>query len=311
MAKILILGGHGFMGKNLQAIFSDSSHEVFYESRRTGCNMFDLSELINKIRTIAPEVIINAAANVGSMEYVTKFAADVVHDNSVMYINLYRAVSEVNKQIVIINAISNCSYPGIVNVQEEENWWLGKVHPSVEAYGIPKKLGFIISECYKKQHDINTVNLIIPNAYGPEDYCDENRTHAMNGIIMRMIKARKNGDKTFTVWGSGSPIREWIYMSDVARIIREIIDNSIYTTLPNPINLGQERGVSILETVETIKAFLNYDVEVVRDLTKQDGAPIKVLGKKLFEEYFPNFKFTSYEEGINKTIEYYLKELNR
>lgn len=311
MAKILVLGGHGFMGKNLQAIFSGSAHEVLYESRRTGCDMFNLEGLVNKIRSITPDVIINAAANVGSMEYVAKFAADVVHDNSVMYINLYKAVSEVNKQIVIINAISNCSYPGIINIQEEENWWLGKVHPSVEAYGIPKKLGFIISECYKKQHGINTVNLIIPNAYGPEDYCDENRTHAMNGIIMRMIRAQKNEDKTFTVWGSGSPVREWIYMSDVARIIREIVDNKMFTLLPNPINLGQEHGVSIIETVETIKAFLNYDVEIVKDLTKQDGAPIKVLGNKLFKEYFPDFKFTTYEQGIQKTIEYYTKQLNK
>jgi GDP-L-fucose synthase len=305
MARILVLGGHGFMGKNLQATFLDSSHEVFYESRRTSCNMFNLNELINKIKILAPEVIINAAANVGSIEYVTKFAADVVHDNSIMYINLYKAVSEVDKSIVIINAISNCSYPGIIDIQEESDWWLGKVHPSVEAYGIPKKLGFIISECYKKQHGINTVNLIIPNAYGPFDYCDESRTHAMNGIIMRMIKAQKNKDKTFTVWGSGTPIREWIYMFDVARIIKEIIDNKMYSTLPNPINLGQEYGVSILETVETVKTILNYDVEVVKDTNKQDGAPIKILGKKLFTEYFPDFKFTNYTLGIENTINYY------
>jgi GDP-L-fucose synthase len=142
------------------------------------------------------------------------------------------------------------------------------------------------------------------NSYGPLDYLDENRTHALNGLIMRMIKAQKNNDTEFVVWGSGTPIREWLYMEDAALIIKEIIDNEIFD-LPNPINIGQEYGVSINDSVDTIKKILNYDVTIKHDLTKQDGAPIKILGKKLFNKYFPNFKFTSYEMGINSAINYY------
>ena len=244
------------------------------------------------------------------MPYVAKYPANVFHDNSLMYLNLYQAINNVDKNILVINPISNCSYPGIIDIQDEENWWDGKVHQSVESYGVPKKIGFILSECYRKQYDIKTINLIIPNSYGPEDYLDEERTHAMNGIIIRMLKTLKNNDDKFVIWGSGSPIREWIYMPDVARIIKIIIDENMLD-LPNPINLGQQEGISILKTVNLVKEKLNFTGIVELDLTKQDGAPIKVLGNKLFQQYFPNFTFTTYKEGIQKTIEYYNNCLNK
>jgi GDP-L-fucose synthase len=307
--KILILGGYGFMGRNINAIFAnDDRYEIHNESRRTNCDIMNLSQLRIILKFHEPDIIIYAAANVGSINYVTKFAADVIYDNSQMYLNLYNAISEVNKDILIINPISNCSYPGIIDVQDENLWWNGKIHESVESYGMPKKLGFIISECYRKQHEIKTINLIVPNAYGENDYFDTEKTHAMNGIIMRMIKSMKNNDKQFLVWGTGSPIREWIYMPDVGRIMKKIIDDKQYD-LPNPINLGQEKGISIIDTVTTIKKILNYDVEIIFDTTKQDGAPIKVLGSKLFKNHFPDFKFTDYEIGIRNTIKYYKENL--
>lgn len=308
MKKILVLGGYGFMGKNIQEEFSGSDYEMFYESRRTGFDLDNYEVTVNKLREIMPDVILYAAAHVGSIGYVSEFSADVVNDNSQMYLNLYKAIAEVNRNIVIINPISNCSYPGIIDVQHEEMWWDGAIHQSVESYGTPKKLGFILSECYLKQHGIRTLNLIVPNAYGPSDYIDEQRTHAMNGIIMRMIKSMNNGDKEFSIWGTGSPIREWIYMPDMARIIKEIVDNEMYD-LPNPINIGKESGVSILETVNMAREALNYNVELVFDTTKQDGAPIKVLGKKLFTKHFPDFKFTDVSDGIANTIEYYKKHI--
>ena len=303
--KVLILGGYGFLGKNLSKVFSDSSnYQIYLESRRTECDILDLNQLKNKIQNINPDVIINAAANVGSINYVTTYAADVCHDNTLMYVNLFKAIKDINPNILLINPISNCSYPGIIDVQYEEKWWDGAIHPSVESYGSPKKIGFILSECYKKQYGLKTINLIIPNAYGPLDYTDENKTHALNGLIMRMIKSQIKNDKEFTVWGSGTPIREWIYMEDVAQIIKEILNQEKYD-LPNPLNLGQEFGVSINDSVYTIKDILNYDVNIQHDLTKQDGAPIKILGKDKFNYYFPNFKFTSYNEGIQNTIKYY------
>jgi GDP-L-fucose synthase len=306
MKKILVLGGNGFMGKNLQEVFSGSKYEMHYLSRRDGLDITDEFLLTDTLKQIKPNIIIHAAAHVGSIKYVSENAADVVNDNTEMYLNLYKCVKNVNKDIIVINPISNCSYPGIIDVQNEDLWWDGPIHESVESYGTPKKMGYIISKCYERQYGVKTLNLIVPNAYGPNDYLDEERTHAMNGIIMRMLNSMSKGDKEFSVWGSGTPIREWIYMPDVGRIIKKIIDDEIFD-LPNPINLGQEHGVSINEIVNMVKNSLNYGVNIVHDLTKQDGAPVKVLGNKLFTKHFNDFIFTEYDEGIKETIKYYTK----
>ena len=308
MKKILILGGQGFMGKNLNLVLDANTYQIINASRRTGCDARNLDMLVNTIRDVAPDIIIMAAANVGSISYVSKYSADVVHDNTLMYVNLYRAVIEVDPGIQIINPISNCSYPGVIDIQDEACWWDGAIHESVEAYGTPKKMGFTISRCYQRQHGINTVNLIVPNAYGPHDYLDEERTHAMNGIIMRMIKSKMAGHTEFTVWGSGTPIREWVYMADVARLIAKIIANDV-RDLPNPLNIGQQHGISINDSVDIIKQLLDYPVTIRHDVSKQDGAPIKILGNGLFQQYFPDFDFTDYNTGITETINYYSKLL--
>ena len=96
-------------------------------------------------------------------------------------------------------------------------------------------------------------------------------------------------------------------MPDMARLVKEILDANL-VEIPSPINIGQEHGVSLIETVNMVKKMLNYDVEIVLDLTKQDGAPKKVLSSELFRSYFPNFQFTDYKTGIENTINYY-KEL--
>jgi len=131
-----------------------------------------------------------------------------------------------------------------------------------------------------------------------------NKTHALNGLIIRMIQSKRRGDKEFVVWGTGTPIREWLYMEDAAKFIKQIIDDQI-ENLPNPLNFGKENGVSIIDSVNTIKSLMEYDVTIVNDLTKQDGSPIKILGNRKFNEYFKNFVFTDYINGIKKTIEYY------
>ena len=307
--RILILGGFGFLGKNINLIFADDNkYELFNESRRTNCDVTNLSQLKTKLIEINPDIIIYAAVNVGSINYVSENAADVIDENTQMYLNLYKTVLDVNKEIIVINPLANCSYPGIIDIQNEDSWWDGEIHESVEAYGMSKKMSYIISKCYAKQYGIKTINLMLGGGYGENDYLNEERTHAMNGIIMRMIKAMKNNDSEFVVWGTGTPIREWVYMPDVGRIIKHIIDNEQYD-LPNPINLGQEHGISITDIVLMVREELNYNVKIVYDITKQDGAPIKVLGNKLFKKHLPNFEFTDYKIGIKNAINYYKKNI--
>jgi len=306
MKKILILGGFGFLGKNLNKVFNKSQeYLLFNESRRSGCDVLNYENLHQKIKSINPDIIINSVANVGGVGYVSQKSADVCNDNLLFFINIYKAVKEINPKIIVINPLANCSYPGdTLDILEESNWWNGPIHESVESYGSTKKMGYILSECYKKQYNIKTINLLVPNAYGPFDYDDDEKTHAMNGIIIRMLRTIKNKETNFNIWGTGSPIREWVYMEDVARIIKLIIDKEMFD-LPNPINIGQEMGLSINETVNMVQSVIGTNFTITHDVTKKEGAPKKIMSSKLFNENFPEFKFTNFEDGINNTVKYY------
>jgi GDP-L-fucose synthase len=300
--KILVIGGYGFLGKNIQKVFPKEN--IFFEGPNTGLDLLDYEKSLNKIKEIDPDIIINAAAKVGSVHYVSSHAADVIDVNTRMLLNLYLIVLNVNTHIKIINPLPNCTYPSEVHNQDEEKWWNGPLHDSVDSYASARRMGFTLSKCYEKQHKIKTVNLILPNAYGCYDHTDPEKTHAMNGIIIRMIKSMDAGDDEFSIWGTGAPIREWVYMEDVAKIIKIIIDNEMYE-LPSPINIGQNCGISIMDSATICKNILKYDVSFTNDLTKQDGTPIKILGNKLFKKYFTDFEFTEYEKGIKNTIKYY------
>lgn len=305
--KILIPGGHGFVGKNVVELLKDSGYEIFPLSRRDGFDLRDYNATKNFLEKIKPDVIINCAARVGSLHYVTEYAADVVNDNMEIILNLYRAAKNVCPQTKIINPVSNCSYPGDANIQRESEWWRGPVHKSVWSFGNTRRMWVVIAECYASQYNIKTINFIFPNAYGPGDYTDPNKTHALNGMIIRMLKAKKNELPEFEIWGTGKPTREWIYVKDMVKMLTDAIKiegNQVY-----PVNVAQNKAYSIRETAEMIKELTGYGGRLVFNTTYQDGAPTKRLDDKLFRSKYPNFTFTDIYKGIKETINYYKKVL--
>ena len=305
MKKIAIVGGFGFLGKNLQDVFSNTEdYQVHCYSRQNGYDLSERTKLADALKTLQPEYVINAAASVGSLEYVNKHAADVITANLLLGINLWEILKEIDYKGVVVNPISNCTYPGNIAVQKESEWWDGMVHPSIISYGSAKKTIYMLNRCYEKQYGIKTINFIMSNAYGPYDYDDENKVHALNGIVIRMLKKVKAGEKEFIIWGSGTPIREWAYMPDIARFVKYIVDKDL-VDLPNPINIGQEKGYSINEISNIIQQELDPSLELKNDLTKIDGDPVKVLSSTLFRTHFPDFEFTDIETGIKNTINYY------
>ena len=245
--KVLVLGSTGFIGKNLTARLQKENYEVYTAQRSTGIDIREYDQICNKIKEVNPDVIYNLASHGGSVHYVRTKAGEVFHDNVQMALNLYRAVSEINPSIKIIQPFSNCSYPGKSNVQHEEEWLDGDVHPSVFSFGNSKRSIFYLSSCFKEQYGVRSVNVLFPNTYGPGDSLDPNHTHALNGMVIRMLAAQSKGDKEFVVWGTGSPIREWAYIDDFIEVLIRClnIEGQEY-----PINLGQEKGYSIAESAK-------------------------------------------------------------
>ena len=302
----MILGKTGFIGQNLYNKMFNDGQEVIGCSRSTGVDMLVYEEIRDFIKDHQPGIIYNVASHGGSMRYVRDYAANVLSDNLQMSLNLYKAVLELNPTIKIIQPFSNCSYPGDSSVQYEENWLSGDVHKSVFSFGNSKRGIYYISKCYNDQYGINTVNLLFPNTYGPGDSIDPNHTHALNGMIIRMLKAKRAGDKEFVVWGTGKPVREWAYIDDFvnALYMAKNLDNVIY-----PLNIGQQKGYSIADSAMMIKEEMGYEGEIVFDTQYQDGDPVKIMSKERFREKYPDFKWFDHREGIANTINYYEEKL--
>lgn len=303
MMKILVLGGHGFVGKHILNVLNKTEHEVHPISRRDGIDLRDYTKTENCFKEINPDVIINCAAHVGSLHYVTIYAADVFYDNAQIALNIYNVAAKICPDVRIINPLSNCSYPGDSDIQRETDWWVNEVHESVFSYGNAKRFIYVISKCYNKQNGLRSINFLIPNTFGPGDSTDPNKTHALNGIIIRMIKAERNGDAEFEVWGTGSPVREWAYIDDVVNIIIE----GIYTKkdLIYPVNLAQNKGYSVKESAEMIADSVGFKGKLTFNTDYQDGDPIKILDDKKFRQLFPEFQFFNHKKGIEETVKYY------
>jgi len=300
--NILILGSTGFIGKNLFNRLVANGHNVTTAERSSGTDLRNYQQVVALIKNVSPEIIFNLASHGGSVHYVKSNAADVYFDNVQMSLNLYKAISEINRDIKIIQPFSNCSYPGDSDVQKEEEWLTGDVHPSVFSFGNSKRSIFYISKCFKQQYGISSVNVLFPNTYGPGDSTDPNHTHALNGMIIRMLKAQQDGDSEFVVWGTGSPIREWAYIEDFIDILVRCLD---IDSLEYPVNMGQEHGYSIADSARLIKEACGYNGEIVFDTKYTDGDPVKIVSKQNFIKLFKDFEFYDHFEGIKNTIEYY------
>ena len=256
MKKIVIIGGFGFLGKNLQNVFLNGEYNIDCISRRNGYDLHEKNKIKEFLKEKNPDYIINCVAHTGSLEYVNKHNADIITDNLLMGINFWEILKDIEFKGIVINPISNCTYPGDADVQSENEWFNGNVHPSIISYGTAKKTLFMVNKCYEQQYNIKTINIILPNQYGELDYDDVSRVHALNGIVIRMLKSINEGNDKFTVWGTGTPIREWGYMPDTARFIKYLIDNEIHD-IPNPINVGTGIGYTLNEIGYLIKDALN------------------------------------------------------
>jgi GDP-L-fucose synthase len=305
--KILIMGGHGFIGKNLVARLRNYDYELFPVSHRDGVDFKNYEAFFDKFKEVKPDIVVNLAAHGGSLHYVTEYAADVMHDNVLMALNLYKISSSLNPEVRIINPLSNCSYPGEADIHYEPDWWKGEVHDSVLSYGNSRKFIYVLSKCYKKQFGINSINFLVPNTFGPGDHTDPNKTHALNGMIIRMIEAQKKNQKEFEIWGTGKPIREWGYVDDVVNFLIEGLTTE--EDLTYPVNIAQNKGYSIKESAEAIADALGFKGELAFNTKYQDGAPIKILDDRKFRKLFPNYKFFDHKEGIKKTVDYYKSAL--
>jgi GDP-L-fucose synthase len=305
--RVLVPGGHGFVGRHVCAALTAAGHEALPVSRRDGVDLRDAGAVLARLRHDRPDAIVNCAAHVGSVHHVRRHAATVLHDNLSMALALYRAARDFGRPLRIVNPLSNCSYPGGSALQRETEWWDGAVHESVVASGNVKRMLRVLGDCYAIEHGIDSVALIAPNTYGPGDSLDPEHTHALNGMIIRMVQAKRRGDARFEIWGTGAPVREWGYVVDVARLLVAGLALPLADDAPvnGVLNLGQRRGWSIRQSAELIAEAVGFRGDLVFNPAYADGAPQKVMDDGQFRRFFPDFVWTDHRAGIAATVRDY------
>ncbi|MEK9570185.1 MAG: NAD-dependent epimerase/dehydratase family protein [Paracoccaceae bacterium] len=306
MKKVGVLGSDGFLGKWVSDTLScQKGIEVIDLSRRH----FDLGQRGSLKRCLdgsGVTCVVNCVAQVGSVHFVNRHAADVFVSNCRMSLNLYEDVRETGCNW-IINPISNCCFPEFPGKNEEGAYENGKIHSSVAGYGYYKRMLINLSEVAYKQWHINTTNLMFPSLFGPWDSLDPDKSHALNGIIARALKNKRDGRRLFEIWGSGQPIRDWLYVGDAANAIATIVDSDHIDV--EPINVTAENHCSVTDIARIVLSKLDPQQEITFNRSFQDGVLEKVLMLGRFSKLFPDFVFTKFDEGIGLTIDNYSQRI--
>lgn len=302
--KIFVPGGNGFLGKRVVKKLEERGIEYVSLSLRDGYDFRNFEQTKELFEKEKFDAVINCAAFVGGIQYGYEKPGEIFYNNILMSTYLMEAARLTGVER-FINPISNCSYPAHLTKDfKEEEWWDGPLHESVLVYGFVRKASWVQSWAYHKQYGFKTINLILPNMYGPGDHFDEKRSHALGALIMKFVEAKKKNLSEVTVWGTGKPIREWLYVDDGAEILIKSLE---IEPIIEPINVGVGKGISILELAELIKEVVGYRGEIILDKSKPDGAPYKTMDNTKSKKIFKWEPPTTLREGIAKTVEWYIK----
>jgi len=297
--KILVTGGYGLVGSEFNSLnyIPLSSSEADLRVR---------SEVDNVLEKINFDSIIHCAAKVGGVGGNMSYKGDFFYDNIMINTNVIESARTHNiKNLVAF--LSTCVFPDKVEYPlTESKIHLGPPHFSNDAYAYAKRMADVQIRSYREQYGLNYTSVIPTNIYGPNDNYNIENGHVIPSLIHKCYLAREN--KTdFKIWGTGKPLREFIFSKDVAKLTEWVLENYEES---EPIILSTSDEISIKEIVDVITELMNYKGNVVWDNTKPDGQYRKPSDNSKIKKYLPDFKFTPLYDGIKETIEYFENNYN-
>lgn len=300
--RIIVTGGAGFLGTHLVRRLVDlGSRHVFVPLHEE----WDLTRESDVERLFAeqnPEVLIHLAAVVGGIGANRANPGRFFYDNAIMGIQLIEAARRHRvEKTVVLGTI--CAYPKFTNVPfREEDLWNGYPEETNAPYGIAKKALLVQCQAYREQYGMNAIFLLPVNLYGPGDNFDLESSHVIPALIRKCIEAVEGDLEEITLWGDGSPTREFLYVEDA-------VDGIILATerydKGEPANLGSGVEISIRELAEKIAAMTGFSGRIHWDAAKPNGQPRRSLDVSRAEMEFGFRAATPFDIGLRRTIEWY------
>ena len=302
--KVLVTGGNGFLGShvvnelknlNVKDVFTPASKD--YDLR----NRTDCKKVLKDI-----DVVFHLASTSGGIMFLKERPAEAFYDNIMMGVNLIHEAKEAGiEKLIITGAVS--SYPKLAPIPfNEKNIWDGYPDETNAPYGIAKRTLLVQSQAYRQQFDFNSIILFLTNLYGPKDHFDPTSATVIPALINKISSAKKQTEKSISIWGDGTPTRDFLYVQDAVRglmLAAEKYDEGL------PINLGSDQETTINELVNLISKITGFKGQIKWDKSKPNGQPRRKVSNKLAEEKLGFKSETTLEEGLQKTIEWFQKHI--
>ncbi len=306
-SKVLILGSNGLVGKTVTNRLSNSEKvSEIIPSTRKDTDLFSFESTKKLLAEKKPDLIINAAAKVGGIQANNTQRTEFILENLKINMNLLEAAKEYS-DLKIINLGSSCIYPlNAENPISESSFLSGMLEPTNSPYAMAKITAIEIGRSIKDQYGTQVLNLMPTNLYGPFDNFSEHDSHVIPGLIYRMYNSKINNEKEFKLWGTGTPLREFLYSEDLADAIEFLLNKNLDTDL---VNIGSGDEVSIKYLAIKIKNILNYEGEIIFDETRPDGNPRKLLDSSFINSLGWSSR-TSLDEGLTKTFNWFSKNIS-
>lgn len=301
--RILVTGGNGFLGGHVLDRLRRAGCAHVYAPCRADFDLTRQDAIERLFAEVRPEVVIHLAAEVGGIGANQRNPGYFFYSNAMMGIQLIEAarVHGVEKTVVLGTI---CSYPRVTPVPFQEDYlWNGYPEEVTGPYGIAKKAILVQCQSYRQQYGMNAVFLFATNLYGPRDHFDPESSHVVPAIIRKCVDAKRGGASEVVLWGDGTATREFLYVEDAAEGILRATESY---DKPEPVNLGTGRETSIRELAERITGILDFRGAIRWDAGKPNGQPRRCLDVTRAEREFGFRASTPLEEGLRRTIGWYL-----
>jgi len=302
--RICVTGGAGFLGTHLiKKLNARGAHEIFIP-KIEDYDLVNPEDIRRMLDDSKPDVIIHLAAHVGGIGANMEKPAEFFYDNLMMGVQLmHESWKRGLEKFVAIGTI--CAYPKFTPIPfKEENLWDGYPEETNAPYGLAKKMLLVQAQAYRQQYGFNAIFLLPVNLYGPGDNFNPRSSHVIPALIRKCLEAKDQGAKQIIAWGDGSPTREFIYVEDAAEGI------ALATEKYNgsePVNIGSSFEISIKDLTEKIARMTGFEGKIVWDTTKPNGQPRRKLDTSRADQYFGFVAKTDFDQGLQKTIDWYIK----
>ena len=304
--KVLILGSNGLVGTSVKNVLERNSNiKELICATRNDADLFNFDETKELIENSKPDIMINAAAKVGGIYANNSKRTEFILENLKINVNILEA-SIPFSNMYIINLGSSCIYPlEADNPIKEESVMSGKLEPTNSPYAMAKLTAIEIGDALSSQYGHKVLNLMPTNLYGPFDNFSENDSHVIPGLIAKMHKAKEQKAEEFKIWGTGKPLREFLYVDDLSKAIEYLIFNKPEESL---LNIGSGIEITIYDLAKKIKEVVEFEGQLNFDSTKPDGNPRKLLDSSTINKlgWSPEVNL---DNGLRLTYKWYLNNL--